>query len=800
MVPIYSRLAAVCAVALAATTSLLGADQGAATTESDFAAVARPFLDKHCVRCHKDATAESNFLDLASPSSVQPSSVRPSEGAPDWGWLLDQVEFGDMPPAGEAAPTKEERAAFVHWLRSELGDGDAGEEQPLPARGLRRLTAYEYENAVLDVLGVTIDLKRRLPEDKVGHSFDHVASAQSLSEAHFTRYLEAAEAVAERAIPLALLEGAASKQRYFAESLTGGRGQGQGRLLWTNGKVETMSPAPCGGRYLIRAEVYGVQAGPDPCRAQLAIGDAVSEKTFDVPATSDAPEIIEAELLAEGGELTAGVRFVNDFYRKKTKDQEALDRNFVVRWIEVEGPLDGGRPTAFMERFGLGADSDATSEPLISQLAELLWRRPLASRGLPAMDDEIDPSVIVQLMQLSSPGESPAHRVRAALIGMLASPRFLFLAETQQKGAVRTERGSAAVDRHTLLSRLTSFLWRSLPDEGLWLWMRAGEPRTHGQIVARLLEDPRADRFTKSFADQWLQLRATESRRADRMAFPDFDERLRASMLEETRRVLIASLRERTNLWELIEGTETIVNRRLAEHYGLSAEAFSGEGRLPRRDEWLRASLDGTSRRGLLGHGSILFGTSEATRTSPVSRGRWVLDVLLGSAPPPPPPGADNLAPQEKNAEALSLRERMEAHRGDATCAACHARMDPIGFGLERFDAVGRERGDGGEHGLDLTGRLPDGRSFDGPIELAAILGQEDRFLEALAERLLVFALGRGLERADRAAVQHVVASLDPEHPTLEGMIVSVVGLEEFWGIAPNDVSDERDRENEDDE
>jgi hypothetical protein len=772
----------------------------------DFAAVARPFLDKHCVRCHKDATAESNFLDLASPSSVQLSAGdAAAEGAPDWGWLLDQVEFGDMPPTGEAAPTKEERAAFVQWLRSELGEGDGGQDQPLPARGLRRLTAYEYENAVLDVLGVSIDLKSLLPEDKVGHSFDHVASAQSLSEAHFTRYLEAAEAVAERAIPSALLEGAASKQRYFAESLAGGRGQGQGRLLWTNGKVETMSPAPCGGRYLIRAEVYGVQAGPDPCRAQLAIGDAVSEATFDVPATKEAPQVIEAELMAQGrGELTAGVRFVNDYYRKKTKDRAALDRNFVVRWIEVEGPLDGGRPTTFMERFGLGADSGAdshaTPESLVSQLAELLWRRPLASRGLRAMDDEIDASVMAQLMELSSPGESPAHRVRAALIGMLASPRFLFLAETQQRGAEWTERGSAAVDRHTLLSRLTSFLWRSLPDEELWVWMRTGEPRTHEQIVARLLEDPRADRFMKSFADQWLQLRATESRRADRKAFPDFDERLRLSMLEETRRVLIASLRERTNLWELIEGTETIVNRRLAEHYGLSAEAFTGEGRLPRRGEWLRASLDGTSRRGLLGHGSILFGTSEATRTSPVSRGRWVLDVLLGSAPPPPPPGADNLAPQKKNAEALSLRERMEAHRADATCAACHARMDPIGFGLERFDAVGRERGDGGEHELDLTGKLPDGRSFDGPIELASILGQEDRFLEALAERLLVFALGRGLERADRAAVQHVVASLDPEHPTLEGMIVSVVGLEEFWGIAPYDVSDKRDTEIEDDE
>ena len=742
------------------------------------------------MRCHKDTTAESKFLDLVSPTSIETT-----EGAPDWEWLLDQVEFGDMPPPGEAAPTAEERGALVEWLRGELAgaqvDAASVEPPPLPASGLRRLTAEQYENAVLDVLGVRVDLGRLLPEDAVGHSFDHVASAQSLSEAHFVRYLEAAEVVAESALPLALLDGKPRTTRYFADALTGGRGNSQGRLLWTNGEIETAGPLPSAGRYRVRAEVYGQQAGSDPCRARLSLGDALSERTFDVPATSDAPEVIEAVLYAANpDELTAGVHFVNDYYRAPKGDGPKEDRNFVVRWIEVDGPLDGGQPTPFMERWGLGdaMEVPAAEYPVaetVAQCVEVLWRRPLASGESLQVHDAITESTVARLLELSSEDESPGHRMRAALIGMLASPRFLFFVDSPGLGSVPSERRSVEVDRHTLLARMASFLWRSIPDRAFFEESAVEGSSDLPELIERMLGDPRSDRFAESFVDQWLQLRSTGGKRADRGVFPDFDDRLRRSLLGETRRVFTASLRERRNLWELIDGTETIVNRRLAQHYGLSGDAFRSKGRLPRRDEWLRASLEGTSRRGLLGQGAVLFRTSEASRTSPVSRGRWVLDVLLGSAPPPPPPGADNLAPVAKDAEALSLRERMEVHRAEPTCAACHARMDPIGFSLERFDAVGQERGPDDPAAADLTGQLPDGRAFDGPVELAAELRRDDRFLEALAERLLVFALGRGLEREDRGAVQQILAGLDPAHPTLEDMILAVVQLEEFRSMMP---------------
>ncbi|MEM8713446.1 MAG: DUF1588 domain-containing protein, partial [Planctomycetota bacterium] len=332
-------------------------------------------------------------------------------------------------------------------------------------------------------------------------------------------------------------------------------------------------------------------------------------------------------------------------------------------------------------------------------------------------------------------------------------------------------------------------LWRSVPDEALLARAYAGASAP--ELATSMLEDERARAFARGFGDQWLQLRGAGKKRADRKRFPKFSSELRAAMLEETRRVFQRSLEERRNLWEFIDGTETVVDGRLAQHYGLLAAAFSsgdaadaeGAARLPEPGEWRVASLEGTARRGLLGHGSVLFATSEATRTSPVKRGKWVLDVLLGSAPPPPPPGADNLEPQKEGSAKLSFRERFEEHRRDPVCASCHARMDPIGFGMERFDALGRQRDDAGDEGLDVSGTLPDGRSFDGPTELASLLRAEPRFLEALAERLLVYALGRGLERADRGAVQTILDALDPDHPSLEAMILAVVELDEFLRV-----------------
>ena len=348
-----------------------------------------------------------------------------------------------------------------------------------------------------------------------------------------------------------------------------------------------------------------------------------------------------------------------------------------LRGADADGVLRGAPRAA-----GAGG-GERGLRAAVGQLVATVWRLP---------DETASRRDVARLLALTKKRDEPELRLRTALIAALASPRFLFMEE--RGGRARRGEGAAltGVER---AARLASMLWRSVPDERLLEAARGGELDTADGVAAvagRMLGDPRADRFAASFGRQWLQLDGLRGKRADRKRFPDFDGRLARSMIEETERVLLDSLRERRSMWDLVDGTTTFVDERLARHYGL--DALDGE---PVDGGWRRVDLSGTERRGLLGHASVLFLTSEPERTSPVKRGKWVLDVLLGAAPPPPPPGVDSLpedgAGKGEDGEELSLRERFELHRADPSCAACHARMDPIGFGLEAYDAVGALRG-----------------------------------------------------------------------------------------------------------
>ncbi|MEM9802172.1 MAG: DUF1592 domain-containing protein [Planctomycetota bacterium] len=732
--------------------------------------VARPFLDAHCVRCHGGTEVRSG-LDLAGTTAA---SVEEDTDA--WQWLLERVEADEMPPPGEARPGDDERAAFLAWLTEALdaADGDASKdaEPPLAGVPLRRLTRIEYESAARTLLGVEIDASRFLPEDVVGHGFDHVAAAQTLSENDFVRYLEAAEAVAERAVPDAEA-GPPRTRRYGPGDMAGGRASRGARWLYTNGTAGPIAPLSRAGEYLVRVRAYGEQAGPDPCRVRLVLGDDSRSEVFEVDAgPGDEPVVLEARLSIErAGDHLVGARFLNDYYVPPRDGREREDRNLAVRSVEVVGPLDAARPTAFWSvierRLEAADDREATLRSVAGDLASMIWRAPAPA------DEDVD-----ALLALSSPNDGPDRRVRAALTGILASPRFVFKEELGRAGAPDA-RGSVALSPHEIATRLAGFLWSSVPDRQLLERADGGDlDGVEGvrRVAEDMLADRRADALAVGFGEQWLQLRVLDAKRADDDAFPNFSRRLVASMREETRRVLIDSLRERRSVWELIEGEQTFVDDRLMRLYGLGSDdvvAEVGEG-------WRRVRLDGTERRGLLGHAGVLFATSEATRTSPVRRGKWVLDVLLGSAPPPPPPGADNLAESAEGDEDLSLRERFERHRADPSCASCHARMDPLGFGLEAFDAIGAERPPEDAARRDVSGVLPDGRSFDGPVELAAVLRGEDRFVDAFIERLFVYALGRGLERADRRSLAAIRGTLDEDGPTMHSAILGIVTSPEF--------------------
>lgn len=718
-----------------------------------FEKIVLPFLNAHCVRCHGPEVEQAETrLDAVTPEAI-------AKNPEDWEWLLERVEFEEMPPAGEVAPTAKEREAFVAWLRGELKLGSKPDVTLAPVP-LRRLTRAEWQHAARDLFGVTFRADRYLPEDVVGHGFDHVADSQTLSEADFVRYLSAAEAIAQRAVPVKL-QGAPPVVRVVAADMIASRVSDDAAWQYTNGRVNGPVSIPSAGEYTMRALVFGGQAGDEPLRVRFALGNGQPGEAMDATGTAGAPTIIEGKVRTpDSGEVRAGVDFLNDFYDRG----QGADRNLAVRWIEVEGPLGDIEPSAFMKSFLERAKAAGKgTRGLKSSLREwlrLVWRQ-----------DKVSGRDVDALLKLSDPKDPIDVRLRAAVTGALVSPRFLF---KEEAGGRKGSDGTVMLRPREVATRLAGFLWNSVPDEGLMAAADEGRLKTARgvrEVAAEMLAEPRATAFIDSFGEQWLQLGALGKKRADKTTFPDFNGSMRDSMIGETRAVLRDSLAEDRSLWDLVDGTMTIIDGRMADHYGVE---LTGKGR------WQRTDLSDTGRRGLLGHASVLFLNSEPTRTSPVKRGKWVLDVLLGSAPPPPPPGADNFpAPKEGEAE-LPLRERMEAHREDPTCASCHARMDPIGFGLEGFDAIGRDRDSAG---LDLQGVLPDGRSFVGSAELSAILREEDRFLEATVERLLVYALGRGLTRPDRATVKAVLDELDPDHPTLRQAVLAIVETPAFLRI-----------------
>ncbi|MEE2940438.1 MAG: DUF1592 domain-containing protein [Planctomycetota bacterium] len=770
--PPSSPRAALLACALAGAPAVGASDErpaAAAPTRSEDALPerAREFLDAHCVSCH-GPEAQQGDLRLDGAHARAPGG---EDVALDWEYLHERVAFDEMPPPAAPAPSDFERAEFVEWHGGALGI-DTPAAQPAPPGPLRRLTREEWRHAAGDLFGVEFDPEAFLPEDAVGHGFDHVAEAQTLSEVDFVRFLDAAEAIAERAVP----PGESSPPRtvrFEAGDIKADDVRGAA-WLFTRGVGRARAAVPRAGEYVVRASLWGQQAGPDPCRVRLVLGGRRSAEEFEVRASEPADAVVvEARIEAKrGGDLGVGVEFLNDFFNPRAREGKPKDRNLAIRWIEIEGPFGPATPTEFSGGLlARAADAGGGQRGLraaVGELAATVWRLP---------DETAPRKDVARLLALTDRQDEPELRLRMALTAALASPRFLFKEERGEKARRRKGAALTGVERAT---RLASMLWRSVPDAGLLEAARGGELDTSegaSTVARRMLADPRAARFAASFGRQWLQLDGLRGKRADRKRFPEFDGRLARSMVEETQRVLLDSLRERRSMWDLVEGTTTFVDERLARHYGLDARA--GE---PVDDGWRRVDLSGTERRGLLGHASVLFLTSEPERTSPVKRGKWVLDVLLGAAPPPPPPGVDSLpedgAIKGENGEELSLRERFELHRADPSCAACHARMDPIGFGLEAYDAVGALR-----EGVDAAGVLPDGRTFDGPAELADVLRSEGRFLEATVERLLVYGLARSLVPADRATVAEVVAALDPEHPTLEDALLAIVSSDAFLRI-----------------
>ncbi|MBH25603.1 MAG: hypothetical protein CMH57_14360 [Myxococcales bacterium] len=621
---------------------------------------------------------------------------------------------------------------------------------------IHRLNRVEYNNTVRDLLGTALSPADDFPADDIGHGFDNNADVLSLSPLQLELYERAAEVLIEDT--LAIPRAAPDVLQFEAEEMTASVGasyRDQGWNLWSNGTLETIFTAD-DGEYRLSARAFGHQAGDEP--AQMAINlDGRVLAVIDVEATEGAPAVYSVEAEVEAGEHVFSVEFINDFYLP----EEDADRNLIVDWMRIEGPLnlppaDTTRRDRVLTCAPEAGAEEVCARAVVQGFARRAWRRPVT-------DAEVD-----QLMPLFQLGMEESadfeEAIRLPLQAVLLSPNFVFRVELDPDPNAES---AHALSDHELATRLSYFMWSSMPDDELMTLADEGRLNTDEELrrqVSRMLADPRSRALVENFAGQWLYTRAMEDVQPDYNVFPEFDDELREAMRLETELFFEEFLYTDRSVEEMLTARFSYINDRLARHYGMDARPGDG---------FERVELTGP-RHGLLGQGSVLTVTSYPTRTSPVKRGKWILTQLLCTEPEAPPPGVEGLA--EPEMPTGTLRERLEQHRADPICASCHDSMDPLGFGLENFDAVGAYRLQD-IHGFDIdaSGELPDGSSFTDASGMASIIAEDPNFARCVTWQMYTYALGRGIEGVDTLHLRAIRAAFEDGDHTLHALIEAIV-------------------------
>ena len=753
------------------------ADEG--TSPGRFEKEVVPFLAKYCYDCHGGGKSKGDItLDKYRDGKELPRD------RDLWEDVAELVRTGQMPPKDKAnrrpRPDPAEAEAAVKAVETILAEFDCSGSQQHGRVTIRRLNRVEYNHTIRDLVGVDFNPSADFPNDDVGYGFDNIGDVLSVSPLLLEKYLTAAEAILERAIVIAdppkpKKERLGSPRPSFG---AGGERRGGGQFLHGRGQIAGQIYLD-EGDYTVRADVFGQQLGDEPVRAAIRVG-VETLREFEVTATAAEPATIEAKVRIKGGSRTIAVAFLNPYTeppkpgeepepepvpRKNCDPFRAVDpdknkRVLVVRNISLDGPYNPPPPElpeAHRRIFAHRPDQTPreAAREIIGRFAAKAFRRP----GRP---EEVD-----RLLKLYDLGEQDGDRfedrIRRALEGVLIWPDFLFRVELDPPGLAPGT--SFPIGEYELASRLSYFLWSSMPDDELFDLAGRGKLREDLEPqVRRMLADPRSAAFVRNFPGQWLTTRKLAYVAPDPKEFPGFDEDLRSAMVRETELFFEAILRENRSILDLLDADFSFVNERLAKHYGI--EGVKGT-------EFRRVKLP-ANRGGVLTQASILTLTSNPTRTSPVKRGKWVLDQILGTPPPPPPPDVPSL-PETKQLTG-TLRQVMEQHRANATCASCHNRMDPIGFAFENYDAVGAWRDKDGDTTVDPSGVLPGGRAFRGPAELKAILrDKKEQFSRSLVEKILTYAIGRGLEYYDRCAVDEILEALRRDDDRFVALMVGVV-------------------------
>ncbi len=742
------------------------------------------FTNQYCVGCHNDKL-KSGGLSLASVNSRDIA-----EHTQTWEKVVRKLRARAMPPAGIPRPDEKTYDAIVTSLETSLDRAAAAKPNPGRTDTFRRLNRTEYRNAIRDLLALDVDVSSLLPGDDSSHGFDNVTVGE-LSPTLLERYLSAAQKISRLAIgspvrspggDTMILPADLTQESHFDELPFG-----------TRGGTVVHYTFPQDGEYevqlrLARDRNEDVEGLTGSHEVEVTL-DGVRIQVFTVkpPARGQDHSKVDADLHVRVPVKAGAHELAADFVKKPTALLETVRQPYQAHFnmdrhprvqpalysISVTGPYNAKGPgdTASRERIFVcqpakGADEDGCAKRIISTLARRAWRKQVS---------ESEIQVPFKFYEDAKKDGGFDAGIEMALRAILISPHFIFRIEQDPSNVPS---GTAyRLNDTELASRLSFFLWSSIPDDELLDVAVKGvlrQPTVLEKQVRRMLADPRSESMVNNFAEQWLYLRNLSSANPDARMFPDFDDNLRQAFRRETEMFFESIMREDRNVLDLLRANYTFVNERLAKHYGIPNIYGS-------RFRRVTFGPNDENRGGLLSQGSILTVTSYATRTSPVIRGKWILTNILGTPPPPPPP---NVPPLKETAEAgkvLTMRDRMAQHRANPACAGCHKLMDPIGFSLENYDAVGRWRTSENGSPVDVAGGLPDGSTFNGLAGLKkALLSRPELFVSTTTEKLMTYALGRGVEDYDQPAVRAVVQNARNHDYSFSSLVLGIVNSTPF--------------------
>ncbi len=724
-----------------------------------------PFLNKYCNGCHNgDKAAGGLVLDGYQ------SEAHARKNRKDWGAVQHALAANDMPPKKKEQPTKEEREFVINWIETALTKVDCGLNRDPGRVTLRRLNRAEYNNTVRDLCGVTVRPADDFPADDVGYGFDNIGDVLSFQPILLEKYMTAAEAVLAAALngpapimnstqtfnqqPIQVIPREAKKKDANNRNKILFTTEGSAFLERFNFVVE--------GEYALRLKASGTSVGGESPKLTLRV-DGKDIKTFTVTATGKA-EFFEVKAKLPAGEKRVAFAFINP---KEGKDGSP-SRELAVEAIQIEGPIGyvdknvpAGQKLLLIARPTGPADARAAAEKVLTNFARRAYRRPATAEETQRLLRLYDAA--------TTRGDAWDQAIRLPMKAVLCSPHFLYRIEDDPENP----EGVRTLNDWEFATRLSYFLWSTMPDEELFRLAGANElrePEVLEAQVQRMLRDPKTKALSENFAGQWLQLRNIRTLAPDKGYFPKWDEALRTGMIGEAEAFFEYVVQNDRSALEFLDADYTFVNARMAEHYGIPGDFGKA---------FRRVTLPDSRRGGIITMASTLTVTSNPTRTSPVKRGKWILENILGTPPPPPAPDVPELPPtgQLKG----TLRQQMEQHRSNPSCAGCHSRLDPLGFGLENFDGIGAWRTQDNKQAIDSSGVLPDGAKFDGPAELRKVLmGKSDQFRRNFADKLLTFALGRGLEYYDKCALDDIVTRARGSQDRFSAYVLAVVTSDPF--------------------